>query len=310
MSQRPDFIIIGAMKCATSTLHDQLAGQPGFFMTQLKEPNFFSNDEQFNRGWSWYESLFNGAGPGDLCGESSTHYTKLPTYPKTIDRLHERLADVKLIYVMRHPINRLVSHYIHEWTERTITEPIDEAVDRHPRLIDYSRYTMQLEPFIAAYGKAAILPVFFERLISQPQLELERVCRFLGYGPQPIWNDTEGRKNVSAQRLRKSAARDLLVENSVTTWVRRRFIPQSLRNRIKKLWQMTKKVELGPEPTRRLEALFDEDLATLGRWLGMSLNCEGFKSTVLDTTPDWQDGSNRLEDSLQKRFHSGSDGAV
>jgi len=149
MKDRPDFIIIGAMKCATSSLHDQLAATPGFFMTRLKEPNFFSNDEQFARGGDWYLSLFKHAAPGDLCGESSTHYTKLPTYPKTVERLYERLPDAKLIYVMRHPVNRLISQYTHEWTEREIDVPIDEAIERYPRLTDYSRYTMQLESFIA-----------------------------------------------------------------------------------------------------------------------------------------------------------------
>lgn len=112
----PDFIIIGGMKCATSTLHEQLALQPGIFMTSLKEPNFFSNDEEFAKGMDYYQSLFAGAQPQDLCGESSTHYTKLPTYPDTVKRLAEAFPQTKFIYVMRHPIDRLVSQYIHEWT--------------------------------------------------------------------------------------------------------------------------------------------------------------------------------------------------
>lgn len=68
MTRLPDFIIIGAMKCATSTLHDQLARQPGLFMSTPKEPNFFSDDEQWGRGLDWYGSLFEAV-PGDtLCG--------------------------------------------------------------------------------------------------------------------------------------------------------------------------------------------------------------------------------------------------
>ncbi|HTO70120.1 MAG TPA: sulfotransferase, partial [Myxococcota bacterium] len=77
----PDFAIIGAMKCGTSTLHEQLALRSGFFMSRPKEPNFFSDDDQYARGVGWYAGLFAGAAPGQLCGESSTHYTKLPTYP-------------------------------------------------------------------------------------------------------------------------------------------------------------------------------------------------------------------------------------
>src|SRR5262249_44070903 len=173
MSRSPDFIVMGAMKCATSTLHEQLAIQPGFFMSRPKEPNFFSNDEIYSRGLDWYYSLFAGATASDLCGESSTHYTKLPTYPKTVERLWAALPEVKLIYVMRHPVDRLISQYLHECTQKTIRVPIDAALDRHPELIAYSRYSMQLEPFLTAYGPKNILPVFFERLVSHPEEELE-----------------------------------------------------------------------------------------------------------------------------------------
>ena len=84
---RPDFIVIGAMKSATTTLHEQLARQPGFFMSRPKEPNFFSDDAMYARGWGWYSSLFRPAREADLRGESSTHYTKLPDYPRTVDRM-------------------------------------------------------------------------------------------------------------------------------------------------------------------------------------------------------------------------------
>lgn len=114
MATKPDFIIIGAMKCATSSLHTQLAQQPGIFMTTPKEPNFFSDDGQFALGLSWYKNLFSDAQSGDICGESSTHYSKLPDYPQCIQRMSFYLPTVKLIYVMRHPIDRLVSHYIHQ----------------------------------------------------------------------------------------------------------------------------------------------------------------------------------------------------
>ena len=62
MIHRPDFIVIGAMKSATTTLHEQLARQPGIFMCHPKEPNFFSDDENYARGWGWYGSLFRAAG--------------------------------------------------------------------------------------------------------------------------------------------------------------------------------------------------------------------------------------------------------
>jgi hypothetical protein len=109
VTRRPDFIIIGAMKCATSTLHEQLARQPGVFMSIPKEPNFFSDDAQWSRGVDWYTGLFDDAPADALCGESSTHYTKLPTHPDTVDRMRRFLsAGTRFIYVMRHPVDRLL----------------------------------------------------------------------------------------------------------------------------------------------------------------------------------------------------------
>lgn len=156
----PNFIIIGAMKCATSTLHEQLARQSGIFMSEPKEPNFFSNDEIYAKGLSWYGALFTAGRDQTLRGESSTHYTKLPTYPKTIARMRELLPSLKLVYAMRHPVDRLISHYVHDWSMRVIDAPLEFAVDSHPELIDYGCYYQQLAPFIETYGRQSILPVF------------------------------------------------------------------------------------------------------------------------------------------------------
>ncbi len=144
----PDFIIIGAMKCGTSTLAAQLAAQPGVFMTTPKEPNFFSDDDVFARGPDWYASLFADAAPGDLKGEASTHYTKLPDYPDCAARLHAALPQARLIYLTRDPVERLISHYIHEWTMRSIDCDVEEAIARHPELISYGRYEDQLAPVL------------------------------------------------------------------------------------------------------------------------------------------------------------------
>lgn len=280
---RPDFIIIGAMKCATSTLHDQLARQPGVFMTTPKEPNFFSNDEVYAHGLGWYEDLFRSAPPGSIRGESSTHYTKLPTYPETIDRLTEHAPDAKLVYVMRHPIDRLVSQYVHEWTKRLTAAPIDRAVDELPILVEYGRYAMQLRPFLERFGPDRVLPVFQERLRTHPQEQLERVAGLVGLAGPVRWQDDEGPKNVSAERMRDAPLRDLIVNAPGLKQIRRGLIPQSLRNKIKSMWQMQARPELSAAVRTRLEEQYDADLAELGRWLDLPLSCASFKRIAGET---------------------------
>jgi hypothetical protein len=279
--RKPDFIIIGAMKCATTTLHDQLAAQAGTFMSTPKEPNFFSDESEWKRGLDWYFGLFAGASEGDLCGESSTHYTKLPTHARTIDRIAEHVPDAKFIYVMRHPIDRLISHYIHEWTQRVIEEPLSRAIDAHPELVQYGQYAMQLRPYIERFGRERVLPVFFDHLNAHSQAELERVCRFIGYDAQPTWRELPP-SNVSGERMRKSKLRDVLVDLPVLSTIRRRLVPQALRDRVKQLWMMKDRPQLEERDRRRLVAMFDPDLAELGRALGIDLRCENFVEQTRD----------------------------
>ena len=283
----PNFLIIGAMKSATSTLHEQLARQSGIFMSTPKEPYFFSNDPVYAKGMAWYKSLFAGAHTNDLKGESTTHYTKLPTYPKTIERIQKHIPNAKFIYVMRHPIDRLVSQYVHHWSEKEVAVPIDEAIDAMPIMIDYSRYAYQLTSYFETFGKERVLPVFFDRLHTHSQAELERICRFIGYAGTPTWDSGDETRNVSSERLQVNPLRDFLVDLPILSTIRKRLVPQSVRNRIKRRWQMTERPTLSPESKVKLEAIFNEDLALLGSWTGVQLDCDNFKAVTRDHVLDW-----------------------
>lgn len=285
----PDFIIIGAMKSATSTLQEQLAAQPGIFMSEPKEPNFFSDDVQYRRGVDWYAGLFAAAPPGDLIGEASTHYSKLPTHPESVKRMRILLPDVRLIYVMRHPVDRLVSHYIHEWSMGKIRCSIDEAVHRYPEMISYGEYAMQLKPFLAAYGSDAILPVFFDRLTHSPHAELERVCRFIGYRGKAEWISEIKPSNISSERLRRFPLYDLVIKSPLATRLRRALVPQVWRDRVKARMTMQRRPQLSPAVEAALEQQFDRDLERLGAWLGMPLNCKNFRKLTGADELDWSE---------------------
>lgn len=290
MIDGPDFMIIGAMKCATSTLHEQLAATPGFFMSRPKEPNFFSDDAIWERGLAWYQGLFATALAGALRGEASTHYTKLPTHPQTLERLVASVRTRRFVYVMRHPVDRLVSHYIHEWSQGVFRESIDDAVERRPELIAYSSYARQLAPWIERFGRASILPVFFERLTTAPDSELDRVVRFLGFSGPVAWKPELAHQNVSSERLRHSPLRDAIVSSPTLTWLRRGFVPGRLRDRVKGLWQMRERPALSPPVRALVEEAFNQDLGTLGAWLGTSLSCESYARSVSTRSLEWRGG--------------------
>jgi hypothetical protein len=303
----PDFIVIGAMKSATTTLHEQFARQPGLFMSRPKEPNFFSDDRNYARGLDWYQSCFNGCGNEQIVGESSTHYSKLPTHPHTVARMVRALPQVKLIYIMRHPIDRLASHYLHELTVGRIRCGLQEAVDLCPELVDYGCYSRQLEPYLQAYGPEAVLPVFFDRLVNQPEHEFQRIGRFLGVREPLRWDHSLGPLNVGRQRLRNSPVRDALVRNPMLTSVRRWFIPRRLIHQAKLLWQVgIDPPQVPPDLEFRLRRVFDEDLARLGSWLGVPLDCDRFHRVALGEPPAWSqaEGSRTGSHPLANRLWS------
>ncbi len=278
----PDFLIVGAMKCATSTLHDQLALQADIHMSEPKEPNFFSDDDQYAKGLAWYSSLFDPTATWN--GESSTHYTKMPTYPETLKRMQSAgIKDQKLIYMVRHPIDRLVSHYIHEWSQGIYHCDINTAVTRYPELIAYSSYAMQLEHILSMFPAENILLVFFEHLKDHPQEELESVAAHIGYTKSVQWDFEKKASNVSAQRIRKFPLYHLLIESRLMQALRRTLIPQGLRDKVKNKLTMKERPQLNEDSIKLLEAKFDEDLRKLGAMVNLDLGIANYKSVASTT---------------------------
>lgn len=288
MSAMPDFVVIGAMKCATSTLHDQLAIQPGISMSEPKEPNFFSDGPNFAKGMDWYRSLFASMPDEDLKGESSTHLTKYPVHPDSAERMHAALPGAKLVYVMRDPVKRIVSQYIHEWSEHTISGDINQAIQQHPRLIAYSSYAMQIAKHTAFYDRSRILPVFFERLMADPQQEFERICRHIGYTGAPVWEKAEVAKNVSSQRQRRSPMLNTLLDIRLVQTLRRSLMPEGLRNRVKSRWTMKEQPVLTEKSIEFLHEQLDPDMRALGEMINRPLSCASFVDSVCEgSPPEW-----------------------
>ncbi|SLN54393.1 Sulfotransferase domain protein [Roseovarius albus] len=259
----PDYVIIGAMKCGTSTLAAQLGQQDGIFMTDPKEPNFFSDDNQYARGIDTYRDLFKPAASGDLLGEASTHYTKLPTYPETLPRMLQHLEQPKLIYMIRNPIPRLISHYIHEWSMGVYPDDIETSLAKHPEMIEYGRYGHQIKPYADAFGAENIHLTSLESMKKSPQCMLEDVCQFLGYKNRPMWHDEQTQMNSSAERIRKFPLHGLLFDNPVARAARRNLVPQGIRDRIKQSRQMMDRPQLSESNVARLQDIYAKDRDTL-----------------------------------------------
>ena len=262
----PDFMIIGAMKAGTSTLYDQLARQPGLFMTTPKEPAFFADDKVYARGEGWYRGLFEDAPAGALRGEASTHYTKRPTYPETVSRMQDMGLRPRLIYVIRNPVQRALSHYLHEMSQGVMTDDITRSFATHPELVSYGCYAMQLRPFIDAFGQDHVHLTSLEQLKRNPDEELAKIAAHLDTQAPLAWDHGAQPQNVSANRMRRLPLHGLLVESRLSKVLRRRLLPQALRQKLRAARTIgSERPELPDKLRQDLEARFLKDRAELGQ---------------------------------------------
>ncbi len=179
----PDFVVIGAMKSGTTSLHYYLSLHPDIVMSNEKEPTFFTREGQWENGVDWYASQFDGE--ATLVGEASPDYTKFPRHAGVPARMHSVLPDAKLVYVVRDPIERLISHYVDAYSFGRVHRPLNDALDddegRH--YVACSKYFFQIEQYLPFYDPERILVVQTEALAARRAETLSRIFSFLGADP-------------------------------------------------------------------------------------------------------------------------------
>ncbi|MBR9844969.1 MAG: sulfotransferase [Algicola sp.] len=174
-----DFLLIGAAKSATTSLSNALAQHPEICFSNPKEPEFFCK-ENWRDSIDSYHSLFKKK-TAKLYGEGSTNYSKFPHYNKNI---HEDIfnynPNMKIIYMMRHPTDRIISHYIHSYNRgHEPIKDINTALMSNRHYLDTARYAMQIEPYIKYFGRKNVLLLFFEDFIANPEEVLNVTFDFL-----------------------------------------------------------------------------------------------------------------------------------
>ncbi|MBV1861518.1 MAG: sulfotransferase domain-containing protein [Nannocystaceae bacterium] len=238
----PDFLLIGGMKCGSTTLHDYLVNHPKLAEPQYKEPGFFSRDERFSLGLDWYRSVFASAQEGQLAFESSTCYTRHPHFGEVAPRIHEHLPDIKLVYIMRHPVDRLYSHYRHAMLERHKKNAgpvvsLEAALSEDSEYFDAGCYLRQIREFTAHYDRDRFFFLTLEQLKAEPDPTLGRLQEFLGVEPVPsLSTSLKGASNAASARAMgttTASARDKLRRNPLVR-VAKRLVPKQARGLLMK----------------------------------------------------------------------------
>jgi hypothetical protein len=163
----PNLIIIGGLKCGTTSIHHYLGLHPEIHMSKPKELNFFVEELNWDLGLDWYRGRFDGRFA--VRGESSPHYTNLPRFTGVAERIREHTPDAKLIYMVRDPISRILSHWRHAVGAGYETRPMEDVLARDDQgYVTRSLYWMQLQPYLEQFDRSQI------EVITQEELQGDR----------------------------------------------------------------------------------------------------------------------------------------
>ena len=266
----PNFLVIGAPKAGTTSLYHYLRLHPQVFMPATKELSFFVEQNNWPRGRAWYEEQFSGAVDAAAIGEASPRYTMYPQYAGVPARIADLLPDIRLIYLVRHPIERMRSHYLDHVIYGAEKAPIEKALLDNPLYLNASRYALQMEQYMPHYPRERLLIIRSEELRHARAPTLRRIYEFLGVATDWIPADVEREFHRTADR--RMPRRLLGAVRRLPGFRAVRYLAPRLRTELKTrvfMRQVDPRQSTIPDDLRgRLEEMLRDDVRRLRRYLG------------------------------------------
>lgn len=209
----PAFIIGGAMKCGTTSMYTILSSREDVYIPneevhfftmgdfiQLKEtvkidPDRTRFDLDSEKKIEWYGSFFEEAGSEQLVGEDSTSYLPSRNAPK---RIRELLPNVKLIFMLRNPVDRTYSHYRHLVNTGRATKTFEQELMHGDSTLHLrSLYKPQLKRYFDRFPRDQIKAILFERFVEETQTVVDEVCSYLGLSGSVDLEKVQAHANAS-----------------------------------------------------------------------------------------------------------------
>lgn len=295
-SKLPNFLIVGAAKCGTSSLHSYLNQHSDIFMPtfnkegmKVKEPRFLIKDiveSRLQKGvWNWdeYQALFDEAGDQSALGEATVLY--LYFYNHAIKNIKKYLGEeVKIIIMLRNPIDRAYSAY--SFASRTIQEnksfkeAIDSAMTRYknnkfvsPMILykELGLYAKMVEAYQKNFSNVHI--ILFDDFISDTSKEVKKVFKFLGVTTEEV--NTREVINAGGKRWRSSLIKRVIMGDNKLKRCFKILLPNNFRFYIKECVKNLFTAEAGEIDDLvkdELRVYFKEDILKLERLIGRDLS--------------------------------------
>lgn len=291
---RPNFFIVGAAKCGTTSMYEYLRVHPEVFMPEKKEPYFFGRDLEIADYWAirdetQYLSLFTDAGQATRVGEASVWY--LPSQ-QAAQEIKQFDPQAKIIIMLRNPVDMAYSlhgQFLFSSNEDIVDfqEAWDAQSDRQrgqripptshfPRGLQYTQmatYSPQVQRYLDVFGPQAVHVIIFDDLISDTQTVYQRVIDFLEIDPDfrpdfSVANAAKPLRNLPAKRFLKSYPRVEKALGATLSPSIRHCVGNTLTKILK---QPSRGKKLSPDLRRELMSQFRPDIDQLSSLIDRDL---------------------------------------
>jgi hypothetical protein len=267
----PNLFIVGAMKCGTTSLHHYLSQHPAISMSRVKEPDVFVGP-QWREHVSGYGRLLDAEAP--VRGESSTNYTKYPLFPDVPARIAEVAPHAKLVYVVRDPLSRCVSQWVHNVGQGRESRSLDDAVrdfdDPQNSYVWSGRYATQVERYLEHFGLDQLLVLDHTKLLNDRLATVRLVFRFLGVDDGFVSPAFDAEFNRGDRRRQLGSIGSRLRSSPAMAVYRR--LPRSFKPALgwtrRRLMSPIERPDFDPVLRAELAALYEDELSRLEHLTG------------------------------------------
>jgi len=283
----PNFIIAGAPKAGTTSLYHYLSEHPQVFMSEPKEVNYFSKEEILQQGLYYkdfkakdlqeYEQLFETVTDEKAIGEGSVSYL---FYPKTPKKIKECIPNVKIIMILRSPLERGYSHYLMDYRLGLVDLTYEDIVYKksnhkyrdlyYQQYVEVGLYYAQVKRYLDLFDKKQIKIYFQEDLREDTNIIIDDLYKFLNIA-KTFTTDTDKQHNAFSMPKNK-IIKKLYSSHSIRTTLSKIF-PQFLKDfLLNNLFERNKKPVLNNEIKAYLLSIYKPDIQKLEKLLGKNLS--------------------------------------
>jgi len=277
----PDFLIIGAPKCGTTSLAATLNNHPDVYIPPIKEVGFFMSEKNWKKGVDWYVSYFEDTSGGEEVGEATPYYLQSPEAPV---RIAEVCPKARLIAIVRDPVERARSHYWyrrrHGKEPREVQEAFEAEIARYPDmkeedyLIPSGLYARQLERYVDIFGRDQIHVLTLHRLTSSPGLALRRLQNHIRIEPRSLPLAQKNQSSAPWSRRYRDFVQELVKSQGLLKRLIKAITTRTTRRKIMEIMHAVnmKKKEKPKLPVwirRSLKDIYSNEVKILEREFGM-----------------------------------------